>query len=279
MTVHRSSLAPCYSASVSLLACAWAILAQAQPAAPAEPEPESAGKSRTPQVVHMTECEGVNNCAHWTFLGTQGNGQWPSGEIGNLSVERFDKDSVVIHRADSTGNSAGLTATYSGTRHGDRVGGEFTSAWPGHWESKSGNWYATLESVAGGGPPPMLRFCGVHCITYRFDGGRYVNAIQPAGQPSWSSVMDIGSFKRDSIVLYRVDYNGGRAVFKVTMTGKFAADGNSITDTAMNGTPNPWRLVWGLDINTIPGEDPVVQTVVVAPVLCVPWFFTIVCGP
>lgn len=47
-------------------------------------------RSKTPTPVTMTECEGVNNCATWTFLGTQGNGQWPTGETANLSVERYD---------------------------------------------------------------------------------------------------------------------------------------------------------------------------------------------
>ena len=229
--------------------------------------------------VRMTECEGTNNCASWTFLGKQGNGQWPSGEIANLSLENLDGDNVVIQRADSAGASAGLTATYRGTRHGERVGGEFTSSWPGHWEGRSGNWYATIEPAGGAPPPLMLRFCGVHCHTYRLEGNRYVNAEQPTGQPNWRSVMEIGSFTRESIVLHRVDYNGDKPVFTVTMTGKFAADGNSITDTAMNGTPNPWRLVWGTDINSIPGEDPVVvPTVVVAPVVCFPWFFGVVCN-
>ena len=53
--------------------------------------------------VSMTECKGTNNCATWTFLGTQRNGKWPTGEEANLSVEKFDSVSVVIRRADSTG--------------------------------------------------------------------------------------------------------------------------------------------------------------------------------
>jgi hypothetical protein len=278
MGVRRSLFGSVVAAGVALLPC-WTTPWAQTPSAPAGSRTADTGKSQAPQVVHMTECEGVNNCASWTFLGTQGNGQWPSGDIGNLNVERFDRDSIVIRRADSTGNSAGLTAVYNGTRHGDRVGGEFTSNWPGHWDNKTGNWYATIGSVSGSAPPAMLRFCGVHCITYRLDGERYVSTIQNPGHPTWHSVMDIGSFTPESIVLNRVDYDNNKAVFKVTMTGKFAPDGNSITDTAMNGTHNPWRLVWGSDINSIPGEDPiVVPTVVVAPVLCVPWFFTVICG-
>jgi hypothetical protein len=73
--------------------------------------------AQAPVLVTMTECEGVNNCAAWTFLGPQGNGQWPSGEVANLTVARADADSVEIHRADSTGSAAGLTAVYKGVRH------------------------------------------------------------------------------------------------------------------------------------------------------------------
>ena len=71
-------------------------------------------KSQAGGPVTMTECEGTNNCATWTFLGAQGNGQWPSGAVANLSVERFDADTVVIRRADSTGSSVGLRAVYKG---------------------------------------------------------------------------------------------------------------------------------------------------------------------
>ena len=107
---------------------------------------QAPSKSKAAAPVTMTECEGTNNCGTWTFLGAQGNGQWPSGEVANLSVERYDADSVVIRRADSTGSAAGLTAVYTGTRHGVRVGGEFTSSWPGHWKRN-------LET----GMPPLKR--------------------------------------------------------------------------------------------------------------------------
>jgi hypothetical protein len=50
-----------------------------QNAVPASSKPPTA----TP--VTMTECEGVNNCATWTFLGGQGTGQWPSGDIASLA--------------------------------------------------------------------------------------------------------------------------------------------------------------------------------------------------
>jgi len=91
--------------------------------APSQAATKSPTNPQTPSPITMTECEGTNNCATWTFLGTQGIGQWPSGEISNLNVEHFDDNSVSIRRADPIGPSTGLTALYTGTRHGDRVGG------------------------------------------------------------------------------------------------------------------------------------------------------------
>jgi hypothetical protein len=51
-------------------------------------------------------------------------------------------------------------------------------------------------------------------MTYRLEGSRYVNASPNPGLPNWRSVMDIGSFTHDSIVLHRVDYNNGNPVFQ-----------------------------------------------------------------
>src|ERR1700691_241897 len=91
--------------------------------APSQAATKSPTTPQTPSPITMTECEGTNNCATWTFLGAQGIGQWPSGEISNLNVEHFDDNSVSIRRADPIGPSTGLTALYTGTRHGDRVAG------------------------------------------------------------------------------------------------------------------------------------------------------------
>jgi len=134
-------------AVLSFAACAGAGLWAQQGITPEGGSPAE-GKKGIP--VTMTECEGKDNCATWTFLGAQGNGQWPSGETANLTVERYDEGSVVIRRADSTGASAGLTAVYTGTRTGDRVGGKVTSSWPVHWDSKTEYWYATVEKSPQG---------------------------------------------------------------------------------------------------------------------------------
>jgi hypothetical protein len=240
-------------------------------------------QSQPASPVTMTECEGTNNCATWTFLGTQGNGQWPSGEIANLSVQRFDDNSVVIHRADSTGSSAGLTATYTGKRHDDRIGGEFTSSWPGHWDSKSGNWYATIEKIPQGLPRTM-RVCANPndwsvCSTWTWVNGHY------DGWREWGAIatMTVESFTRDSVVIRRADTGPPGpghpgAGFTMVYRGTISSQGNSILDgvsTANNGSVGPFRAYWGEPIRDLPsGPNRALRPVVV----CYPWFFGVVCS-
>jgi hypothetical protein len=269
-------------ATFALMSVAYGQTAQsAQSTAKAPAKPQAA----TP--VTMTECEGTNNCATWTFLGSQGNGQWPSGEVANLSVERYDANSVVIRRADSTGSSAGLTAIYTGTRHDDRVGGEFTSSWPGHWDNKSGNWYATVEKPQS--PPPVMRVCANpgnwnQCSTWTWVNGHY------DGWREWGAIatMTVESFSRESVIIHRADTGPpgpGRpgAGFSMVYRGTISSDGNSILDgtsVGNDGRTGAFRAYWGaalrnLPPSTNPSQQP--QTVVV-PVVCIPWFFGVVCG-
>jgi hypothetical protein len=172
----------------------------------------------------MTECQGTDNCATWTLLGTQGNGQWPSGEIANLSVEKFDSNFVVIRRADSTGASAGLTAIYTGTRHGNRLGGEYKSNWPGHWANQEGNWYATIESTPQN-PPPVIRVCDpIRCGTLTWDNGVY-DAVW-TDIPGVSTIAVV-SFRSDSVEMRMTDHTDGKTY---EIKGRIASDGNSIID-------------------------------------------------
>jgi hypothetical protein len=257
--------------AILLIACAVTLpgIAAAQtPAAPTQSNAKAAGP------ITMAECEGVNNCATWTFLGSQGNGQWPSGEIANLSVEHYDADSVVIRRADSTGPSAGLTAVYKGTRHEDRVGGEFTSSWPGHWDNKSGNWYATI-GAGPQAPPPVIRFCTPSngCDTFTWNDGHY-DCVDDAGRrTTWT----VESFSPDSVIL-----NSVQGALTASIKGKISSQGNSIADgilSASNGFSSHFTAAWGSAIGSLPAAPREAQPVVVArPVVCYPWFFTIVCG-
>jgi len=241
---------------------------------------QSTSKQRSGAPVVMTECEGTNNCATWTFLGTQGNGQWPSGDTANLSVEHFDADSVVIRRADSTGSSAGLTALYKGTRHGDRVGGDFTSSWPGHWENKAGNWYATIGK-ADQNPPPVMRVCeiGHSCSTWVWNGDHY--------DGSWSNataVMKVVSFSPESVTIKRTDTGGRPGYYAYVYTGKISSQGNSILNGEQVGEPGSaeaehiarFNATWGSAINQN-SAGPANPATVYRPTVCYSWFFTLVC--
>jgi hypothetical protein len=237
------------------------------------------GGSKAAGPVTMTECEGTNNCATWTFLGTQGNGQWPSGEIANLSVDHFDDNSVVIHRADSTGSSAGLTVTYTGTRHGDRIGGEFTSSWPGHWTNKPGNWYATIGKTPQA-LPTVMRNCDYprynYCATMTWNKDHY-DFIASNGNTGKYFVI---SFTQDTLVLRGT--MDSLPNYTSISTGKISPDGNRIlagdvSDTL--GRTSHFTASWGAALEDVPAvavPGPV-QRPVWPVVVCYPWFFGIVC--
>lgn len=273
---------------VALAYCAIATVSYGQVSPTPQPAPASADKAKAVPV-SMTECEGVNNCATWTFLGTQGNGQWPSGEIANLSVERYDDNSVVIRRADSTGSSAGLTAVYNGTRKGTRVGGEFTSSWPGHWDSKSGNWYAMVEKEPQS-PPTVMHFCDVNCTTLQWDKGRYVTINRNGFESAdFSDIWTVESFTRESVILHRTAT--GNFAFSVVYKGQISQDGNTLINAAnpfasLSGQPAQIRLAWGTALNTVPGGNaerdrgqpqPRVIVPIIAPAVCIPWFLGWIC--
>jgi hypothetical protein len=216
----------------------------------------------------MTECEGVDNCATWTFLGVQGNGQWRSGEVANLYFQQVkvndDKSvAVVIRRADSTGSSAGLTAVYNGTWRNGRIGGEFTSSWPGHWKEKSGNWYAMTEAPLS--LPSVMHLCvHDHCLTYTWEDGHYTNYTNLQYQSGEKRVFTVKSFTRDSIVFYDTEYGSYplTAVWtaKISRESSSMADGTVIT-TSWGGKPTkdpapaPFKLAWGAALDLLPGSD------------------------
>jgi hypothetical protein len=246
-------------------------------------------KSQPAVPVTMTECEGTNNCATWTFLGLQGNGQWPSGEVANLNVEASpDSDTVVIRRADSTGSSAGLTAIYTGTRHGDRVAGEFTSSWPGHWNNKSGNWYATVQKPQS--PPPVMRVCDPpsFCGIWTWNNGHYDGFWSVGGPPGGRSPvtakLTVVSFSPESVIINRTDTSPApRVGYTYVYTGKISADGNRIVNGNWSGTDGSGHFTasWGAALEDAPPPAqlaPQRVVVPVVPVICVPWFFGVVCG-
>jgi hypothetical protein len=216
----------------------------------------------------MTECEGVDNCSTWTFLGVQGNGQWRTGEVANLYFQKVmvndDKSvAVVIRRADSTGSAAGLTAVYTGTWRDGRVGGEFTSSWPGHWKNRSGNWYALTEATLS--LPTVMHLCAHdHCLTYTWEDGHYTNYTNLPYQSGEKRVLTVKSFTRESIVLY--DTETGSYPLTAVWTGRISSEGSSIADGTVlitswggkptrNPAPAPFKLAWGPALDLIPGSD------------------------
>src|SRR5579863_6994608 len=213
----------------------------------------------------------------------QGNGQWPSGEFANLSVENVDADTVVIHRADSTGSAAGLTAVYKGTRHGDRIGGEFTASWPGHWNSISGNWNATIGKTPQS-LPGTIRTCstpGSTCWTWTWNNGHY-DGVSNDGRNA-SMVME--SFTPASVVMRasipplcttdcRYTLPLMRARCRVTAIASSTETRGTAGATPIASTPPGARRSGTF---TAPANPVQPHVVVVRPAVCFPWFFGIVC--
>ena len=261
--------------SIALATLALTVISYGQAVKASQTEAQAPPKRQAAVPVTMTECEGTNNCATWTFLGKQGDGQWPSGEVANLTVESLDGDNVVIHRADSTGSSAGLTAVYNGTRHAERIGGEFTSSWPGHWDDKAGNWYATIGKAAQT-PPSIMRVCnpGIICGTWKWNDGHYDGVWD--GIPKTATIT-VASFSPDSVIMNRTDNDDGRTF---VLTGKISSQGNSIINGKQlrvdDGAAHTFTATWGAAFHARP--DHTQQPVIMGrPVVCYPWFFTVVC--
>lgn len=267
--------------SVVLATFALTTIGYGQSPQPAQKQAQVPSISQPAIPITMTECEGANHCATWTFLGKQGNGQWPSGEVANLSVESLEGDTVVIRRADSTGSAAGLTAVYKGTRHGDRIAGEFTSSWPGHWNSMSANWSATIGKTSQS-LPSTIRTCstpGGTCWTWTWNNGHY----DGVSSDSRNASMVMESFTPASVVM-RVSIPPlctSDCRYTCVNQGKISVDGNRIVngDTwDSRGDTYRFNAVWGNALGELhaPGS-PVQPRVVVRPAICFPWFFGIVC--
>jgi hypothetical protein len=246
--------------TLTCLAAASTFCYQGQQTTPPTPKPHD----DVPIV--MTECEGIDNCAAWTFLGVQGNGQWRTGEVANLNVVSVNETKIVIRRADSTGAKAGLTAVYEGTRTDNQIGGDVTSKWPGHWEGeKRGKWYAIL-GTGGQERPAVMHLCpkppGQDCATFKWENGQYTNYTNLPGQFNEKRVLTVERFTRESVILHRVDY--GSYPLTAEMTGRISSDGNRLEDgsikfTSFGGNPrndsHPILMTWGDALNSIPGSD------------------------
>jgi hypothetical protein len=102
----------------------------------------------------IEECETINltvECATWQLKGNAFDARWPDGSIGRIKMEQIS-DKIVFERQDNSGTSSGLTVTYYGALHSDRItDGTFVQwmagkATPGTWtamfvyRSNAGHW-------------------------------------------------------------------------------------------------------------------------------------------
>jgi hypothetical protein len=215
--------------------------------------------ANTPVKMRVSE-QGTEGYATWTFLGPQGIGEWPSGEVASLTYV-IDGNQIVFTRVHSTGSLAGLVVTYTGTKDKDGISGKFMSN--GH---KSGNWFAYATKETAIAPPSTMHLCGPRndgtCCTFRLENGQYTNYTNLPYQANEKRVLTIESFSRESIVLRRVDT--GSYPLTATITGQISSEGNSLVNgtqriTSFGGkqTNNvaPARMTWGTALDSVPGSD------------------------
>jgi hypothetical protein len=223
-----------------------------------------------PSMIAQCERTGTTqNCSTWKWNGKQFDGRWPNGRVGQMTVERFDSDGVVITRVDQTGASPGLTATYMGKLHGDGTI-QGTAVWVLNGKSVRGTWTGTFSPNPGGGIgkaaqsiPSVMHFCGANCTTLTWDHGHYVagprNSWDP---PNFSSIWTVENFTRESVILHRHDSpnpanpNSGLNGWDVVYTGQMSKEGNSLINATQNGSRAPnLRLTWGTALNSTPESN------------------------
>jgi hypothetical protein len=205
-------------------------------------QPSATTHPKASAPILMNECEG-NTCGSWKFLGLQGNGRWPNGDVANL-VYNIEGDTIIIRRADLEGPHAGLTSVYKGTRDDDGISGKFISSWPGHWDRKSGNWYA-MSGATSPQPPTIIHFCAQHCGSLILDSGPPFDKPH-YGSEAAGSIWVVDNFTPESVIIRRTDSRP--RPYSAVYTSRISSDGNSISG-------NGWKMVWGAALNTLPGSD------------------------
>jgi hypothetical protein len=97
------------------------------------------GLWRVPNAIE--ECETIDlttNCATWQLKGNAFDARWRDGSIGHIKLEQIS-GKIVFEREDNSGTLSGLTVTYYGALHSDRItDGTFVQwregrATPGTW--------------------------------------------------------------------------------------------------------------------------------------------------
>ena len=106
----------------------------------------STGSDREALPATIQQCEtGVEfHCGTWTLVSAADslyNGVWDQGTRATLTMERFDRDSVVVRRVDIAGPSVGITGVYRGKR-ASRDGAEGSVLWTNGFQTFGGTWTA-----------------------------------------------------------------------------------------------------------------------------------------
>jgi len=103
----------------------------------------------------LSECETYGCGGDWRFNDRKGTAHWPNGAEAELTVERWDQDQVIIRRKDISAQTLGATAVYTGKINGNRIEGEATYTWPGHWGNKPVvvQWNAVINDEPVPGEP------------------------------------------------------------------------------------------------------------------------------
>jgi hypothetical protein len=119
----------------------------------------------------LLECEsgsGFSSCSVWMWQGSVYTAIWSNGAIAQLSVESGDAPDLRVQRTDTSGNAAGLSATYTGRWDGNAVSdGKLTFTFKG--ASGVGGWTGkpTLTTVLNN---PRLDYSYVNWYTTQLTG-------------------------------------------------------------------------------------------------------------
>jgi hypothetical protein len=227
--------------------------------------------AQPPKLKVCQESETDDACGTWTFLDRQGTGTWRTGAIASLHVESWAKDtnSIVVSRSDSTGAEEGLTGVYRGTVKNGRFEGTYETSWPGHWATKSGNWFATPITVPKGLPDKMT-YCGPgSCGELTWKGDHY-DAVYP-GSPGWLSIYTVVRFAPDDVLIERVETDPNGRVVKAVLRGTIS-QGARIQNGEITFTPTKtfrFNMGWGPALHQVTkpaqGTVPASYPVYVAP--------------
>jgi hypothetical protein len=104
---------------------------------------QSDAMQRVPDVIE--ECETIAskiNCATRRLKGDTFDARWQDGSIGHIKMEQ-NSGKVAFEREDNSGASSGLTVTYYGTLHSDRITNGTFARWRAG-RATQGTWTATF---------------------------------------------------------------------------------------------------------------------------------------